>query len=78
VKIQTLSPFIRWPIFVLDEAAGAPASRANPPRRTPFVGSKQGNVVATQNLWNEAGQLLKTMPPATPSLVGCLPDMAIQ
>jgi hypothetical protein len=23
-----------------------------------LVGSKQGNVVATQNLWNEAGHLL--------------------
>ena len=43
-----------------------------------LVGSKQGNVVATQNLWNEAGQLLKTMPSATRSLVGCLPDVVIQ
>jgi hypothetical protein len=30
-EIQTLSPLIQWPSFVLDEVAVAPASRADPP-----------------------------------------------
>jgi hypothetical protein len=39
------------------------------------VGSKQENVVATQNLWNEAEQLLKH---AGSPLDGCQPDVVIQ